>query len=120
MFCSKFWQCSESIKIEIYKEMKRKYEVRKCVFLFLFREGKMWKLFIKYANIVASNSAVCLGFSSQSSWVFHLHTDKMFPGLLGASSPRAGRQGASRGQKAQLDACCGQANDSNFGRKTVQ
>lgn len=80
----------------------------------------MWKLFIKYANIVASNSAVCLGFSSQSSWVFHLHTDKMFPGLLGASSPRAGRQGASRGQKAQLDACCGQANDSNFGRKTVQ
>lgn len=47
-------------------------------------------------------------------------TDKMLLGLLGASSPRVGRQGASRGQKAQLDACCGQVNDSNFGRKNVQ
>lgn len=100
--------------------MKRKYEAGRCVFLFLSREGKMWKLFIKYANIVASNLAVCLGFSSQNSWVFHLHTDKMLLGLLEASSSRAGGQGASRGQKVQLDACCGQASDSNFGRKKVQ
>lgn len=36
----------------------------KNVSSFSFQEGKAWELFINYANIVALNLAVCLGFIS--------------------------------------------------------
>lgn len=51
-------------------------------------------VFIKYANIVASDLAACSGFSSQSSWVSHLHTDKMFMGAPGSQQPQGWRAGS--------------------------